>query len=986
MHKVPFARLAMLLVLVLGAFANSYAQGACEAPGEFDFGVQVCPNGQGWAVSRYGPPPSYAWDTYQWTVTGGTITSDPNGSSLSYIAGPGGTVEITLTVSGNGCSGTKTHTAIVTPQRDALIESDSRVCPTGRSTASVMYPAANYSWSITNGTFVRPPNGWNVEFIAGESGVVTLDVVATDSTEGCEATGHLEIPIVGPATSILTDSVVCPTSLAWASLMADGMFAGGTYWWTAQNAHIVGSATSPSIQFMPDGTGPVTLSVTGSAGSGCSLSATQTIPVQPQIVPQLSANAETVCPSGQVTFNIANWSELASYRWEIVGATPVGNVVGGIAVTPSSGSTSVKVTASGMSAGGCETSASATVPVATPDATVWAPASVCPNSTFTASVADAGEGATYSWVAGGDGLLLSTNGREATFRINSGPMQARVTVASATGCSIPGEAVVSSGAALTPAIRAELPSCSSAGTASVDNAANYASVQWTIANGAFDGPSSGPSVNFHATSTAAVTLTANVSDGGSCSGSASVQVSQQTPTLPVITTTATRFCATGQRATAQVANSGSFRGIDWTLTNAVIVNRSPADNSIEYRSIAEGPVALSVSATDANGCPVSATMSVPYQPLQVPVISAPAEHCGVGSQFNVELTNADLFEQGTITSFNWAVRNGYVVGSYGRYATIQVTSSTNPVEIMVEVANYECRSTATATVAPRSGAVTPPPITFPLAEICPTSSMSASVPDGYMNYNWTIQNGSIYSGGGSTIWFTANGNGPVKLSVTMQSTTGCPVTSTATVPLKVTAPPVISFEKPNVCPNGPGTAWTDGYHASYVWSIVNGTFSSPTSSNFVSYTANGNGPVQLTVRVSEYDGCSATATNAQPLREALPPVITFEKPTVCPNGPGTAWTDGSWAGYTWSIVNGTFTSPTSSNFVTYMANGNGPVELTVHTWTSEFCNASAKNSQPLRETLPPVITFEKPNVCPNGPGVAWTDGSWAGYTWSIVNG
>ena len=113
MHKVPFARLMLAFVLFACAFANVYAQGACEAPGEFDFTPQACPNGQGWAHSRYGPNPGYVWSTYQWTVTGGTIISGANAETMYYTAGPSGTVQITLSVTGNGCSGTKTHTAVI---------------------------------------------------------------------------------------------------------------------------------------------------------------------------------------------------------------------------------------------------------------------------------------------------------------------------------------------------------------------------------------------------------------------------------------------------------------------------------------------------------------------------------------------------------------------------------------------------------------------------------------------------------------------------------------------------------------------------------------------------------------------------------------------------------------------------------------------------------------------------------------------------------
>jgi hypothetical protein len=95
---------------------------------------------------------------------------------------------------------------------------------------------------------------------------------------------------------------------------------------------------------------------------------------------------------------------------------------------------------------GCASPAATTTVVvrALPSAAISAPASICPDSGNSASVASAGAGATYSWTIG-NGTITSGAGTPAiTFTAGpSGSVQLDVTVTDANGCSASGSRSVS---------------------------------------------------------------------------------------------------------------------------------------------------------------------------------------------------------------------------------------------------------------------------------------------------------------------------------------------------------------------------------------------------------------------------------------------------------------------------------------------------------------------------------------------------------------
>src|SRR5205814_510513 len=128
----------------------------------------------------------------------------------------------------------------------------------------------------------------------------------------------------------------------------------------------------------------------------------------------------------------------------------------------------------------------------------------------------------------------------------------------------------------------------------------------------------------------------------------------------------------------------------------------------------------------------------------------------------------------------------------------------------------------------------------------------------------------------------------------------------------------------------------------YAWSIVNGTITSATNIRTITYTAGASGTVDLTLIVTNAAGCSASNTvnvtiNANPST----PTITPTPAQVCANSTGnTASGPGGATTYSWQIVNGTITSATNIQTITYTAGASGTVDLTLTVTNAAGCSAT----------------------------------------------
>ena len=447
-----------------------------------------------------------------------------------------------------------------------------------------------------------------------------------------------------------------------------------------------------------------------------------------------------------------------------------------------------------------------------------------------------------------------------------------------------------------------------------------------------------------------------------------------------------------------------YTAYEWSIINGSFPYAS-TDSTVSFQASGEGSVELGLTVTDQNGCQASTSVSVPLRTLAEPQIELYEPEICPNSTWAGYATLAPAPPGVNYQSYEWSIINGSFPYGNTSSSVSFTADGAGPVELSVRVREERgCEATSTVTVPLRS--IPPPQIELYEPEICPNSTWAgyatlAAPPAGitYQSYEWSIINGSFpYGNTSASVSFTANGAGPVELSVRVTEDRGCQSTNSITVPLRSIPPPQIELYEPEICPN---STW-GGYamvatpppgisYQSYEWSIVNGSFPYGNTSSSVSFTANGAGPVELSVRVTEDRGCQSTNSVTVPLRSIPPPEIQLYHPGVCPGGSNVATAAPpppgiSYQTWEWSIVNGTLPYGNTYSSVMFIADGNGPVELTLTVTESRGCRSTKTITVPLGSGAPPPISLMNPTFCSTETNYATVNGIYSWYDWSVVNG
>ena len=269
-------------------------------------------------------------------------------------------------------------------------------------------------------------------------------------------------------------------------------------------------------------------------------------------------------------------------------------------------------------------------------------------------------------------------------------------------------------------------------------------------------------------------------------------------------------------------------------------------------------------------------------------------------------------------------------------------------------------------------AVCTPPVatvTAPATVCSGSTNNAASVPfTSGAAYNWTITNGSITSGqGSSSILFTANASGSISLGVT--ATLGCSSTGSATVAI-APATATITASGPTTFCNGGSVNLSANSGTGYQW-FKDGNPTGATSQT-ITATVSGNYHVIVT-----NGSCSATSAATNVTVNPLPTGAITGPATVCPNAPFTLDAGGPFATYNWSNGANTQTITTLTSFTqTY----------SVVVTDSNGCSATFSHTVNVSGAPSAVITAPS-NVPANSTGLVASVASGANsYNWTITNG
>jgi len=265
-----------------------------------------------------------------------------------------------------------------------------------------------------------------------------------------------------------------------------------------------------------------------------------------------------------------------------------------------------------------------------------------------------------------------------------------------------------------------------------------------------------------------------------------------------------------------------------------------------------------------------------------------------------------------------------------------------------------------------------------------TGNTASTVVTSGATYSWTITNGVITAGAGtSSITYTAGSSGTTTLGVTVTKS-GCSKTCTKSISITALPQCTITATSP-VCGDSTGnTASTATAGATYLWTITNGAITSANNIQTITYTAGSTGYTNLSVTVTK-SGCSKTCAKSVSITPLPDCTITAASP-VCGSSTGnTASTATAGATYLWTITNGAITSANNIQTITYTAGSSGTTTLGV-TVTKLGCSRTCTKG--ISITPLPDCTITAPSsVCYNSTGNnASTATSGATYLWTITNG
>jgi hypothetical protein len=515
--------------------------------------------------------------TYLWEGPGGFSNNTPQSSLIQS-----GTYTVTVTDI-NGCTSSAFQDVMVPVQTQVSLSGPAQFCVGGSVALSASTGFVNYDWS----------DGSNLPGLtASASGTYT--VTATDAL-GCTSTAFLSVgnfPV--PAPTIAGPQAVCPGNNA--TLSVDGNFT--DFNWSTNES-------TSSITVQP----PFTATVTVTDANGCTGTASTTVVVSDQILPNIVA-LPYAC-NGQITLDAG--SGFPNYNWSNAANTPLIMVTqsGTYTVTVSDGSN-------------CSGTASVQVNVPDlPEISVSGISQICAGQS--AELIASSGFVSYIW----------SNGQSTSAITASQTNTYTVTATDGNGCTASASFVLGSAPPIAPVLVGNTSVC--LGSTSIFSiSGNYDTYTWS---------------NGESTASITVSIPGNyvvtVTDTNGCSGSAAIDLNLNPSPVPSITGL-NLFCPGG--STTLNANPG-FSTYIWSSGSSL-----PSINT-------QTAGTFTVTVTNSNGCTGTAMAQVLAAPPATVSINGGGVICGGSS--------ATLSATGSTGNFVWSngsMGNAISVTQSGNYA------------------------------------------------------------------------------------------------------------------------------------------------------------------------------------------------------------------------------------------------------------------------------------------------------------------------------
>lgn len=824
-------------------------------------------------VWRFGDPTSGTRDT----------STSVNATHVFQIAG---TYTVTLYISNGGViDSVKKQVTVLTPL--AITPAADTICGTPTPTTLTASGGLTYVWStgaITGAINVTP------------TASTTYTVTAT-YLGGCRVTDSIRVVVNAAPTVTINPPTARICSGTSTLLTATGTGTGLSYAWSD-------GKDSAAITVSPAITTPYTVTVTNA--SGCTATASRTVTVTAAPNAGITPATDTICAGTNTTLTGTGGAGIGpgGYAWS------TGAVTAAITVAPDSTTTyTVTVSAGGGGGGACTASASRTVVVkAAPVAGITPPnASICIGGSATLTAAQ-GSGNRYAW------SNLTTGNSITVSPVVTTPYT--LTVTGADGCTATASATVTVNLALVVTIAPPHPSVCPGNTDTLVATSGNTYIWSTGATTRF----------ITSTPTVATTYTVTVSDGGTCTGSATALVTINPVPVAAITPLTDTVC-TGGAARLTATGGATYAWSTGAATEAVTVN--PTTTST-----------YTVTVSNVTGCTATAAATVVVRgALSAAITPVSDTVCG-----------------GTTVTLTATGGGTYVWNSGQASPAINVTPTTTTTYTVTVSAQGGCTATASAVIT-----VNP----APAAAIAPAGGA-------------TICNGQsvtlVASGIGTYVWNTGVDSFRITVSpavtsvytVTVTGPNGCTASATERVTVNATPTATINPSSAAICEGQSQTLTAGGGGAGNTYTWSNGG-AAP------AITVTPNATTTYTLTVTSFGGCSATASSVVTVNSVPVASIVPAADSICSGQTATLIASATGAtGYSWS--NG---SATQAIFVTPIANTTYTVTIT----NANNCTASASASVVVNAL--PVVAIAPGNtaICV-GNSANLTASGGANYVWS----
>ncbi|OYU94903.1 MAG: hypothetical protein CFE21_14590 [Bacteroidetes bacterium B1(2017)] len=1001
------------------------------------------------SVQNYSVP-SNSGRTYNWTVSGGSVTSGQGTASVSITWASAGSGSLSVLDSANGTSckaNSDAYAVVINPNPTPVIAGVTSICENNSASyTSGSNTGRTYLWSISGGTISSGQGTASITAAWASAGTGTLTLMDSINATGCKVvTSAYSVTLNAYPTPVITGSTIqCENTSATYSTPSN---IGRSYAWVVSGGTISSGQGTNSISVAWGSNGVGTVVVTDSVNStGCkTTTASYNVTKNPIIASNTITGNQTICTGSTPTTFTGSTPTGGNGTYTYVWESSTTSASAGFAAASGTNNTSNYSAGSltqttwyrrTVSAGVCTSITSSTIEVTVNPVlssnTISSAQTICTGSTpstLTGSTVTGGNGTTtYLWES-------STTSASTGFSAASGTNNAVDYSPSSLTTTTWYRRTASAGvcpSSTTAAVQITVNPVIASNTISGDQTICTGSIPTSFTgstptggNGtytyAWESSTTSASAGFAAAS--GTNNTSNYSAGaltqttwyrrtvsaGICPSitSSTIQVivnpvlsSNTISSAQTICTGSTPSTLTGSVVTGGNGSTTYLWESSTTSASTGFAAASGTNNAADYSPAALTTTTWYRRTTSAGVCPSSTTaaIAITVNPLVANnTTSSPAQVC-IGTATATIVGSTPTGGNGTYTylweSSTTSASTGFSNAS-GTNTNVDYVPGT-----LTQTTWF--RRTVTAGICPSVTTTAvqalvnpyPTPAVSGITTICENNSATYTTPSNTgRTFVWNVNGGTISSGQGTagiTVNWGAAGAGSVSVSDSI-NVTGCKVTTSAYSVTKNAYPtPVISGSS-TVCSNSSTSFSTPSNSGrTYVWNVTGGTIASGQGTTSISVNWGGVGAGTVTVSDSvNATGCKTTTpTFAVSINNSPNPVITGLS-AICHNQSTTYSTPANaGSAFIWAITGGTITSGLGTNAVTvnWSSVGTGTLVVT-DSILAGGCKTTTAPYNVVVNPLPTPVISGTNLVCINTTNTYSTPSNTGRtYVWTVSGG